>query len=73
MTRKQPVFDYSTCMACGMCRQVCPTSSIEMDTMDGDESKKAYPRLNPATACPGCVLCTNICPEGSIRLQEMQP
>jgi formate hydrogenlyase subunit 6/NADH:ubiquinone oxidoreductase subunit I len=71
MAKKRPVFEYRTCMACGICEQTCPLSCIAMNKTDVDAYKKAYPILFVETRCTGCSLCQKACPVDAIKMSDM--
>ena len=64
---KKPKFDYSLCMACGLCFQSCPSSNIRMNKTDVDVYKKAYPQLDP-DGCSGCGICKTVCPTEAVTM-----
>jgi len=47
--RGQPVFDFSSCIGCGLCSRDCPAQAIEMVEVNG----KRYPQLNLGR----CIFC----------------
>lgn len=71
MPKKQPIFDYTTCMACGICDQACPSSCISLTRTDIDKYKKAYPALIEDSQCTGCGICQKVCPIDSIQMKEI--
>ena len=70
MAKKQPVFDYSICMACGVCDQACPISCIALSKDDVDTYKKVYPVLLPSPRCTGCAICQQACPVDAVQMVE---
>jgi Na+-translocating ferredoxin:NAD+ oxidoreductase subunit B len=52
-----PVFDESTCEACGTCRDRCPVDAITVDDFATFDDGK----------CLGCGVCFPTCPTDSIR------
>lgn len=56
---QRPVIDIDNCKACGICRDVCPDSSV--DVVD-----KAY-YIN-YDYCKGCGLCAHECPADCIKM-----
>lgn len=65
--KKQPVFDYKRCMACGICVQACPVSCLVLSKTDIDSYNKAYPVKEEG--CISCGICENQCPFEAVRLQ----
>lgn len=68
MAKGQPVVDYKTCMACGICIQACPFSCLDLAKTDVDKYKKAYPELVDREGCTSCGLCDKSCPVSAITL-----
>jgi Na+-translocating ferredoxin:NAD+ oxidoreductase subunit B len=71
MAKKRPVFDYATCMACGVCDQACPLSCISLSKFDVNGDKKAYPVLLADPCCTGCSICQKACPVDAIEMIEL--
>jgi heterodisulfide reductase subunit A len=55
-----PEIDYSKCVNCGFCIQVCPASAIK-------ENEEGRVEVN-AVSCKSCGLCQPGCPTGAIQL-----
>ena len=64
---KKPQFDYTRCMACGICSQSCPVSSLPLTKTDIDVYKKAYPYLED-DKCIECGICADVCPLSAITM-----
>jgi formate hydrogenlyase subunit 6/NADH:ubiquinone oxidoreductase subunit I len=60
--RGQPVFDFSSCIGCGLCSRDCPAKAIEIVTVDG----KKRPQLN-LSKCVFCYQCAESCPKKAIK------
>lgn len=70
MSTKLPVFDYISCVSCGICAQACPVSVIGMKK-EGRSGKyrNVFPELVKA-GCIGCAACARACPMDMIRMEE---
>lgn len=62
--KELPKFEYSKCMACGICTAACPVSALELNKTDVDRYKKAYPTL--VGNCISCKICEKECPFGAV-------
>ena len=60
--RGQPMFDFSSCIGCGLCSRDCPANAIEMVIVDG----KKRPQLN-LSKCVFCYQCAESCPKKAIK------
>ena len=67
MANQTPAFDYTKCISCGICVQVCPVSCLEMNLMGIDHWNNAYPQL-VADTCIGCGFCARDCPTHIIAM-----
>lgn len=70
MAKKIPSFNYSLCVACGICMQACPVSAIDLTKVDFDRIKRAYPQLTDRQ-CIGCSQCEKACPMDSVQMVEL--
>ena len=59
--RPKPVFDYDTCISCGICRDSCPPKVINMD------SGKPSVDLNK---CIRCFCCHELCPKKAVSIKK---
>lgn len=62
MAEGRVVVNYAQCMACGICVQACPFSSLEMSRAINNKYKKVFPELSSRSACSGCGICATACP-----------
>lgn len=67
--KKLPIFDYSMCIACGICVTACPISVLELDKIDVDCYKTAFPSL-VSDKCLGCGICVKSCPMDAISFDK---
>lgn len=70
MANKIPAFDYTTCIACNICAEVCPFSCIDMKKKGIGNLKKVYPILALLDSCTGCSICMSNCPVDSITMKS---
>lgn len=70
MKKKNPVFNYSLCINCGICVQACPVSCLQLSQY-GKQGKyrNVFPQQVKDT-CIGCGMCANACPMGCIEMKE---
>ena len=61
--RKIASVDKNICVACGVCRKVCPKQAIEI-------IKGCYAKVNEEK-CVGCGICSKNCPAGCIKVCEV--
>ena len=71
MKKKQPRFEYLTCVSCGICAQACPVSALGM-FREGKSGKyrNVFPEL-VNERCIGCGQCARSCPMGIISMEEV--
>ena len=69
MNVKRPVFDYLSCVSCGICAQACPLSVLGM-RKEGKSGKyrNMFPEL-VKEGCIGCGQCARSCPMGIITME----
>ena len=60
--RGQPVFDFSSCIGCGLCSRDCPAKAIDMVEVEG----KKRPQIN-LSKCVFCFQCAETCPKKAIK------
>lgn len=66
--KKNPVFDFSRCVSCGICAQTCPFSCIVLSESAGGSDKNLYPALSGD--CSGCGSCERGCPMGAVAMVD---
>ena len=66
--KKRPVFDFSLCVSCSICVQLCPISCIELSESGGGGDRNLYPAAGDG--CLGCGSCERGCPMSAIRMEE---
>jgi len=59
--RGEPIFNYDTCISCGLCARDCPAKAIEMVTVNG----KRRPQVS-LSKCVFCYQCAETCPKKCI-------
>ena len=59
--RPKPVFDYGTCVSCGLCAESCPPKAISM--VNGS------PVVNVDT-CIRCFCCHELCPKKAVHIKK---
>ncbi len=57
----KPIFNYSTCVACGICRDSCPAKVISMDT--------GKPKVE-LEQCIRCFCCQELCPIKAVTVKR---
>ena len=62
--KKTPRFDFSLCVSCSICVQLCPVSAIELAEHGGSGDKNLYPAVGDG--CIGCMQCRKSCPMNAI-------
>ena len=53
------------CTACPLCKGICPTGAIRIETSGKDKSL-----MIDTTLCSGCGLCAEFCRHGAIELHK---
>ena len=59
-----PIIDQATCVACGVCVEVCEHDALRMADREGDGARYEI----DGTRCTGCALCVDGCEPGAIVL-----
>lgn len=69
MTKKKPVFNYLSCVSCGICAQACPVSALGMcrESKSG-KYRNVFPEL-VTDSCIGCGTCARSCPMQVISME----
>lgn len=70
--KKRPAFNYSSCIACGICFSACPVSCIELSAVGALGGSEAFPELARPDSCLSCGLCERSCPMDAITLKEAE-
>lgn len=66
-----PQFEYTLCMACGICTQACPFDCLGLSQSHIHKLKnKMYPKLENSETCTSCNLCVTACPIDAVTLQQ---
>ena len=60
--KKSAVADKNICVACGVCRKVCPRGAISI-------YRGCYAQVDESK-CVGCGLCAKACPAACITVKE---
>ena len=68
--RGKVVYDPSTCTGCGLCVKDCPSSALELFTLD--RANKRYVMRYRMDACTFCAQCEQSCRSDSIKLSNDQ-
>lgn len=62
------LFFLSTCSRCGVCADVCPTSTISLFSVEYGAKLAGTPIINPnETPCTFCNQCVTNCPTGALE------
>jgi len=70
--------DWETCIGCGNCSRICPTTAIEMvpvegfvppPTKKGKPGKDLRPKVDYGRCC-FCAFCSDVCPDVSLKLTK---
>ena len=62
--KRTAAVDKRICVACGVCKKVCPRGAISIN-------RGCFAIVSEA-ACVGCGLCQKHCPAGCIRMEERE-
>lgn len=68
--RGSHILDMNKCTGCSMCQQVCPATSIDMVTVEGNypqNPRKRFPRIDHSK-CTFCGLCVEYCPFNALTM-----
>ena len=63
MAKKKAFADKNVCVACGVCKKVCPKQAIEI-------VKGCYAKVDEEK-CVGCRMCEKSCPADCIKVREV--
>ncbi len=65
--------DWTTCVGCGICAEICPTNAINMIEIDSLEQSTGNKPERPAIdygRCSFCALCVDICTSDSLSMSK---
>ena len=65
--------DFSKCIGCGTCEDICQNEAIDLLPVEGQETKHGDSGLRPSIdygRCCWCALCIDICPTGSLTMSN---
>lgn len=62
-------FDWSRCIACGLCTEICPVDNLSLIL----DSKAGEPAVAQAGKCSICYRCVNQCPQKAISILGKRP
>lgn len=78
--RRRLNVDFSRCVACGICEDVCGPRALRLvpmpgprgwDPRPGVQAAGALPRLADPDRCDGDRRCVEECPAGALELREV--
>jgi len=65
--------DFTKCIGCGTCEDICQNAAIDLVPVEGQETKDGDSGLRPRIdygRCCWCALCVDICPTGSLTMSN---
>ena len=67
--------DWETCIGCGSCSEICPTSAISMEKIPGLEIDPVEGKTDERPVidygrCCWCAFCVDICTTGSLKMSK---
>ena len=65
--------DFSKCIGCGTCEEICQNDSIDLVPVAGQETVEGDSGLRPMIdygRCCWCALCVDVCPTGSLTMSN---
>jgi len=65
--------DFSKCIGCGTCEDICQNAAIDLVPVPGQETTDGNSGLRPKIdygRCCWCALCVDICPTGSLTMSN---
>ncbi len=65
--------DFSKCIGCGSCEEICQNAAIDLVPVQGQEVKDGNSGLRPRIdygRCCWCALCVDICPTGALTMSN---
>lgn len=71
MKKGIPQWDYTQCVACGVCTEICPTECIELSHSGiGPYKTKMYPDFVKKEDCTSCGMCEKSCPADAVAFTQ---
>ncbi|MCK5036759.1 MAG: 4Fe-4S binding protein, partial [Candidatus Sabulitectum sp.] len=65
--------DFSKCIGCGTCEEICQNDAIDIVPVEGQETVEGDSGLRPMIdygRCCWCALCVDVCPTGSLTMSN---
>ncbi len=65
--------DFSKCIGCGTCEEICQNDAIDIVPVEGQETVDGDSGLRPMIdygRCCWCALCVDVCPTGSLTMSN---
>ena len=65
--------DFTKCIGCGSCEEICQNAAIDLVPVEGQETKDGNSGLRPMIdygRCCWCALCVDVCPTGSLTMSN---
>ncbi|MCD6588711.1 MAG: FAD-dependent oxidoreductase [Candidatus Fermentibacteraceae bacterium] len=65
--------DFSKCIGCGTCEEICQNAAIDLVPVEGQETVEGDSGLRPMIdygRCCWCALCVDVCPTGALTMSN---